>query len=191
MTTQNRQPIPANVTTAELAELIGVGESRIRQLVSEGVFERSGRNRFEARKALLNYCEFLRDRPDDTGGDDAEFKTHRARLYKARADAAERANALARGTVFSADAVKAVFVPMLMNFRARILAIPTKAAAVVADISAPNECFDILETECREALTELSEYDPAEIFECQRAALGQDALDAPRKRQNDFSDHED
>ena len=191
MTTPNKPPIPPNITTAELAELIGVGESRIRQLVSEGVFERSGRNRFDARKAILSYSEFLRDRPDDTGGDDAEFKTHRARLYKARADAAERENALSKGTVFSADAVKSAFVPMLMNFRARILAIPTKAAAVVADISAPNECYDILENECREALTELSEYDPEAIMEHQRAALGQDALEAPRKQQNDFSNHED
>ncbi len=181
---QIKQAIPTESTTAELAALVGVGESRIRQLVVEGVFVRSGRNRFDTRKALLDYFLFLRDRPDDDGGD-AEFKFHRARLYKARADMGERENALANGTSFSAEAVKSVFVPMLHAFRSRALAIPSKVAPVLADCNTAHECFAVLETEIYEALTEMSGYDETAIAEGQRQIMG---MDAPLQQAGDAAE---
>lgn len=84
------------VAQAEFAQIIGVSEARVSQLVSEGWITRGE----TAHEWLLSYCERLRDvaagrASADSGG--LDLVQERARLARAQTEGVEIKNAAMRG----------------------------------------------------------------------------------------------
>lgn len=84
------------VTQAEFAQIIGVSEARVSQLVAEGWLVRGE----TAHNMLLAYCERLRDvaagrASGESGG--LDLVQERARLAKLQGDGVEIKNAVLRG----------------------------------------------------------------------------------------------
>lgn len=93
--------------------------------------------------------------PDDGRGV-PDFNFERARMTRAKADQAELDLAEQQGLLIRTDTVRKAWAALLANFRARVLALPVKAAPLVAVAESTAEARDILERACHEALSELA-----------------------------------
>lgn len=84
----------APISQAEFAQLIGVSEARVSQLVSDGVLIRGD----SAHEWLVAYCERLRDQAAGrTGIGGADLVLERALLTRSQREAQDLKNAVARG----------------------------------------------------------------------------------------------
>lgn len=81
---------------ADFAELVGVSEARVSQLMADGVMQRGG----TVHEWLLAYCERLRDQAAGRTGDGAgglDLVQERAALARSQREAQDLKNAVARG----------------------------------------------------------------------------------------------
>jgi hypothetical protein len=85
----------------------------------------------------------------------------RTRKVNAEAEIAELELAKIRGELVVAEDVVKAWEDVLGALKAKLMAIPTKGAPVVATESEAGKCQEILEDLIREALEELSNYDPS------------------------------
>lgn len=81
---------------ADFAEMVGVSEARVSQLMADGLMQRGG----TAHEWLLAYCERLRDQAAGRAGDGAgglDLVQERAALARSQREAQDLKNAVARG----------------------------------------------------------------------------------------------
>jgi phage terminase Nu1 subunit (DNA packaging protein) len=90
-------------------------------------------------------------------GDTAALTAERARLARLQGDAQEMKNAEQRGELLPRDEVTAAVVAAFTRVRARLLALPTRAAPLVASKRSLPEIKALLTELVYEALRELSE----------------------------------
>ena len=160
-------PLPEHVTTEELASLLDLSGRRIRQLADEGVLPKSERNQFPLSASMKAFREHrekeIRAEYATEGTDAADYESGRARLTKAKAGIAEIEFDLMRGKVHDGDAVELYMNEMILNFRARVLKIGSACAGIVAGISDPNACKEVIDERANEACLELSKYNPTSV----------------------------
>lgn len=89
-----------------------------------------------------------------------DYEEARARKVTAEAEIAELELAKVKGELVVADDVIKAWSDTLMGMKAKIMAIPSKAAPIMAAEDTAGGCQKILEELVREALEELSNYDP-------------------------------
>ena len=140
------------LSTDRLAALLGVSPRTVQTLAKDGVIPKAERGRFPL-AAVTAYCEFIRS---DARRGPADFQAERARLTRARADVAEIELAQRRGELLARDDVDQAMFGAFSRVRARLLAIPSKAAPLVA-MSDTNAAGVVLRKEINAALRELSE----------------------------------
>jgi len=149
-------------TQKDLARILGISTRRVRQLVEEGLFEKNP----ETRKYNLPKCvqEYIRYKIEEETGDTDAFNYDREKSEheSIKKDIAALRLRRIKGELHEARDVEAVISDMLVRFRGKILAIPTKLAPQLVGIIDARQAVDILHAELREALTELSEYNPAD-----------------------------
>lgn len=162
------------VPPAWLAALWGVTERQVRRLAEEGVVPAGAGGRYPLYAATRAYCTRLREqaagRLGDGGTGGGDLVAQRARLAREQADAQEMRNAVARGELIPRGDVVAGMQGMIANARARLLAIPSKAAPLVAVEADPRAVQAILGALVEEALYELAH--------TRVVALGDDAATA-------------
>jgi len=90
---------------------------------------------------------------------DSHLAIEKTRLTKAQADKTEVEAAVASGKVVAIDDVTEAWCNVISVVRTRLLAIPSRAAPLVAAASTPQETEKIVKTLLYEALTDLSEGD--------------------------------
>ncbi len=117
----------AEVSTAELAQVFGVGERRIRLLVNRGIIRRTSRNRFDFKEAVRSYAKHLRGVAAARG--DAVVIQHltveRARLAREQADNHALKNEALRNSLLDAAAVAKEWKNIEARVRVRLMATPT------------------------------------------------------------------
>ena len=104
----------------------------------------------------------IRQRKPTTGGViiGSSYDEARTRKVNAEAEIAELELAKIRGTLCMTDDVVKAWESVLHACKAKFLSLPTKVAPVVANESDTAKVKDFLEQAIREALTELSNYQP-------------------------------
>ena len=90
----------------------------------------------------------------------SDYDTARTRKMNADAEIAELELARIRGTLCLTDDVVAAWETVLQAAKAKFLGLPTKMAPIVANETDTGIVKDLLEQQLREALTELSNYQP-------------------------------
>lgn len=178
-----------SVPVGTLARLLNLTEVRIQQLAKQGVVVKGERGRYDLWASIKGYVAFLQSRnisrpgsgvaPTEGGevtGED--YQKHRARLYKAKADAAELEAALLRGRLHESDAVRKVTEDMISACRAKLLGVPRKAAGKVKGLTELAEIEATIEEPIIEALNELTQYDPSR-FTQQTLQDHQPTVEAP------------
>lgn len=161
--------LTCTASTAELEECFGVSKQYLGQLESEGVIKKLDKNMWPVFDTVRAFVEKLRNRRKnqwDSGCDTAEYEVERALLTKAKRESAQINTEVLKGKVHEGEAVRTVWIDMLMNARAKMLAIPKKAAPMVAqDKDRIAEAEALLEEMIHEALSELADYNPQRIAE--------------------------
>lgn len=153
------------LTQAQAAELAGLTTRRLRQLTQEdGGPSRDINGQFPARE----FGEWLRRRHLSglSVGQDGtvyDLEAERARLAKEQADKTAMDNEIKRGRLVDSEKVGDWWVQIVTNAKAKLLAIPTKAAPLVVGSKTLSQAKDVLEKLIHDALTELSTTDPSAI----------------------------
>lgn len=142
-----------------ICKLLDLTPQRVAQLVNMGVIPRKERGRYELVPVVRGYIKYLRERAvkgDVQAGAD-DYATHRARLTKAKADMAEMEREQMANALIPAADVEMAWIEVVANMRAKLLAIPTTAAADTQAAPTLAEAKQVLKVKVNEALSELSE----------------------------------
>lgn len=104
----------------------------------------------------------ITSRIQDHGSAEAfyDYEAERARLTHHQANKASLEEQVLEGRLIEADVVERVWGDMVSSFRAKVLAVPTKAAHQFLALNDLNDAQDLLKDHLHEALAELSDYDP-------------------------------
>lgn len=147
------------IGTSELATILGLTDSRIRQLERSGIIEKIGRGQYDLASAVQGYCKYLKEStstPDGMSEKDLLDRTRRKKL--------ELEISIIQGELHRADDVRRVTNDMLSAFRQRILSIPTKAAPRLIGITELAVIQDVIRKEVHEGLSELADYNPEAFY---------------------------
>lgn len=160
------------VTQAEFAELVGVTQPRVAQLIANNVLPRDG----TARAWLRMYCERLR--AEAAGRADSELSSARARLADAQAQRAERRNKVESGEFAAVGLLEVVLSHVARQIVARLDSLVPQIKRRVPDM--PAAALATIEAElaaCRTLCANANIAD-AERLEREEASLADDASDA-------------
>ena len=137
-------------TSKVVADWLGLTERRVRQLRDEGIIEEHSPGLYDLRATTRRYIAFLRS---------GSLADERARLTKAKREAAEMENDLRRGELHRTDEIEAGIKTMLLNIRGRFLSLPAKLSPALATMGGDQaSIFDVLKKAIDEILEELSDY---------------------------------
>lgn len=145
------------VTTSQLAVILGVSDSRIRQLERSGAVTKIARGKYDLPSAIQQYIKSLKEEMSD---DEISKYEEEALWTRARRQTAELKLQIMRGELHRSEDVRRVMNNMLASFRSRILVIPTKIAPLLLGKTDINPIKATLKDALYEALNELADYDP-------------------------------
>jgi phage terminase Nu1 subunit (DNA packaging protein) len=142
--------VPAEV----LARWLGVSERLVRELARKGIVVKAGRNAFKLEESVRSVVEDQRRTIAGKGGASiaAQAAKERSRLAAAMADKAELQNAAARGALLDAGDVEREWTATFAGVRARMLAVPSRAAQRLPHLGAHD--VSEIDREVRDALAE-------------------------------------
>lgn len=141
----------------ELAELLGISERRVNQLVNEEVLHREIEGDFILTIAIATFYE-----NKYAGKDEDNYWGEKALHEAAKRKLAELELARRQNMSHDAADVERVMTDMLSNLRSQLMGIPAKLAARLENKDR-TVIMDELAKEIRSRLSELSEYNP-EMF---------------------------
>ena len=87
-----------------------------------------------------------------------DYNTERAKLVRAKRKNEEYELQLKENQLHAAEDIEAVMTDMLVNFKSRLMAIPSKLAPVLCKKTDKAEIFALLKDHIDEALMELSDF---------------------------------
>lgn len=143
-------------TQRDIAEHLGISQPAVAALVRDGTIRPASRGSYDLDAARIAYCSRLREQAAGRGGGETGLIAERARLSAEQADAQAMKNAKMRGDLLPRDEVTAAVQSAFARVRARLLAIPSRAAPIVAPLRAPGEVQAKLTDLVHEALAELA-----------------------------------
>jgi phage terminase Nu1 subunit (DNA packaging protein) len=144
-------------TSKFLAEWLDLSERRVRQLRDEGVIDEERPGAYDLKKCVKQYIRYLR-----TTSSKGNLTDERVMLTRAKRESVEMENRLRKGELHEGKDIETALKTILLNFRARVLALPAKLSPQLATMGDQQaEIFDLLKRELDEALEELSQYDNA------------------------------
>ena len=153
----------AAVSAAQLGAIVGVTARRITQLRDEGRIPALPGGRYRLGEAVAAYAAILRraagvETPGQDGGgvSGADLDAARVRLITAQAEAREMLNAQMRGEAILAEDLEAVAGALCDAVRAKVLALPTRAAPLVLGLKTLPEVRDVLTGLAHETLADLA-----------------------------------
>ena len=141
--------------SAVLADWLGLSSSRINQLARDGIFERDyhkGQYAFPLKASVQAYAEHLRNR--SVRSSDPRLADEKLRVAAGQADKLQIQNDKSRGELIPAAAVRAEWLSVAADLRARLLAVPSRVAA---KLSLDRPATAALDVELRRAMQALSE----------------------------------
>jgi phage terminase Nu1 subunit (DNA packaging protein) len=147
------------VSTAEISEILGLSDRRIRQLEKEGALVKIRRGKYDLKASVQRYIEYIKEQAEKTE-EELNLTKEKTLLTRANRQKVELELQIMQGELHRSEDVRRVMNNMLGAFRARVLAIPSKAAPQLLAQTDLAVVQDIIKKEVYEALQELSEYDP-------------------------------
>lgn len=145
----------ATVPIDTICKLLDLTPQRVNQLAREGIVPKHERGRYELVPVVRAYIQYLRmgnlkkDLPED------DYTTHRMRLTRARADIMEMEKAQMEEKLIPSEDIENAWLEATANMRAKLLSLPTKAAAEVFAAETIAEVKSLLKEQIYESLTEL------------------------------------
>ncbi|PWK16074.1 hypothetical protein [Tumebacillus permanentifrigoris] len=148
----------SEVSTSELAKILGKTARWINELTREGVLVQTGRGKYPLAESVQRYVEHLKKQYEEVGGIDYAFE--KAAHERAKREKAEIELAAMRGQMHRGEDIAAVMNDMVGGFRAKMLGLPSKVAPQLVGKTETPVILAILTQEVHDSLSELSDYDP-------------------------------
>lgn len=167
------------VSSTVLADLFGLTTRRIRMLADEGVIQKTSRGRYNLQENIKSYIVYLKasqDLKEKTIDDELDPDKERALLTRRQREKLDLEIAAMRGKMHLSGDVERVMNDMLANFRAKLIAMPTKVAPILIAKNDVSEVQELLQREIFETLQELSCYDPSAFYSEKYIELEEDEL---------------
>jgi len=151
-----------------LAQMLGITQQQIKNLVDNGVVVKVGRGKYDAIQSVKNYINGMRDReqlrnkkPEEirvmVEAQKLEHETVKTRKTQLQVLQME-------GALHHADDVKAIWNNIIVAAKSRLLSIGVKVSPQVAGETDATVIKDAIDREVREALTEIKEYDASVLM---------------------------
>ncbi|MCD8052247.1 MAG: hypothetical protein LUE89_11325 [Clostridiales bacterium] len=150
-------------TSAAIARTLGITEKEVIALTKSGVIKKGYTERGlytledTAREIIANYRK-----PEDER-ENVDYVTERAKLMRIKRMNEQYSLDLRKKELIRAEEVELVLTKMLVSFKSRLSAIPSRVAPQVARMTDSVDIMDLLKERINEALEELSDFDS--IFE--------------------------
>lgn len=143
-----------------VARFLDVSERRVRQLRDEKVIADMRPGLYDLTDTNHRYINYLRKRNPESD-EVIDYNTERAKLVRAKRKNEEYELQIKENQLHPAEDIEHVMTDMLMNFKARLMAIPSKLSPVLCKKTDKAEIFKLLKEHIDEALTELSDFKTA------------------------------
>lgn len=162
------------VSTSELACILGVSGRYIRQLAEDGQLKKTSKGRFKLCDSVQKY---IASQSKEAGKDEASLKLERARrtaeatLKASKAQIAKMEVEELQGKRHRSEDVAAMTEDLIYTIRGALLALPGRLAVDTFTAKSPNEAAEIIRKEVHAVMQDLSEYryDPKKYEERVRA----------------------
>lgn len=141
----------------KFAEFIGVTPRRVRQLRDMEILIEYRPGWYALKKNNLRYINYIR-KGQEVGID---YNEEKAKLIKAKRENEEIDLRLKKKELHESEDIKQIMTDMLISFKSRLSAIPSKLSPTLADKTDKTEIFRLMKKEIDEALCELSDFDTA------------------------------
>lgn len=145
----------------ELANIIGISERRVYDLLKEEIFKQCEKGKYDL---AVNVQAYIKYKESGTNNDKEKFKEEQLKLLIANREKAELEVAIKKGEVHKSEDVEAVMNDIVIYFRSKMLSIPSKLPLRLAGESKPAKIKEILDEAVNEALEELKDYDPQYFY---------------------------
>lgn len=156
------------VSSTVLSNLFGLTTRRIRQLENEGVIQKIARGKYSLQDNIKSYITYIKASADlkenKTEAGKIDYDEEHALLERRKREKIELELAAMRGTMHYSEDVERVMNDMLSNFKAKILALPSRAAPRLITLSTIADIQEVLQNEVLDALNEMSQYNPNDFY---------------------------
>lgn len=143
-----------------VARFLDLSERRVRQLREQNVISEVRPGLYDLIETNRRYINYLRKRNPESETA-VDYNTERALLVRAKRKNEEYELQLKENKLHAAEDIEAVMKDMLVNFKSRLMSIPSKLAPVLSKKTDKAEIFALLKDHIDEALLELSDFKTA------------------------------
>ncbi|WP_242221678.1 hypothetical protein [Shinella zoogloeoides] len=162
-----------NLTSKQVAVLLGLTERRIRQLADDGIAVRIAHGQYDGAKTIQNYVSSMTG-PAKTRDEALDEAKEAARLKKEQADNWELKNAKLRNELLPVDEVVRVWSEQIAYVKSGLLSVVPR---VRQRIALSNEDAEAIDKEIREAMTKLA--DGVDIYDADSDDPEEGDVDVP------------
>ncbi|MCM1439170.1 MAG: hypothetical protein NC131_08205 [Roseburia sp.] len=168
------------VSTSELACVLGITGRRIRQLAEDGQLERVSQGRFNLADAVQRYIAGLSR--ETTSAEEAKLERAKrqseATLKMSKAEIARLEMKELQGKMHRSEDVAAMTEDLIYTIRSALMALPGRLAVDVCSAQSPAEASEIIRKEAALVMQELAayRYDPKKYEERVRERRSWDSL---------------
>lgn len=159
----------AEVTTTELASILGVTARRIQQMAQDGTIVPVRRGYFPLGDAVQRYINFL-SKPvlsEDEAKIEMTKRKSEASLKSSKAIMARMETEEMQGKMHRAEDVEAFTEDLIYTMRGALMALPGRLSVDVAAVNTPAEAAEVIRKEVHNVMRELANYhyDPEKYAE--------------------------
>ncbi len=157
---QNKITSGTEVSTTELACVLGITGRRVRQLAEDGQLRKLRQGRFLLCEAVQNYISFSSGESESEEEIQIEKKRRiaEATLKTAKAQIAKMEAEELEGRMHRSEDVAAVTADLIYEIRGALMALPGRLAIDTAAADTPAETAEIVRLEVSKIMGELSKY---------------------------------
>ena len=150
--------IDSEVTTSELAVVLGLTGRRIRQLSEDGVLEKVKDGKFILSSAVQKYIAFVQSKSSDASKTEKEKQDAEVSIKKAKAIVSVLEAKELQGKMHRSEDVAAMTEDLIYSIRAMLISLPGRLAIDAAEARTPAEASEVVRKEVYKIMKELSEY---------------------------------
>lgn len=143
-----------------VARFLDLTERRVRQLRDEKVIEEYCPGLYDLMETNRRYINYLRQHNPESE-ERIDYQAERAKLVRAKRKNEELDLLVKENQLHSSEDIEQVFTNMLINFKTRLMAIPSRLSPILCKKTDKADIFTILKQSIDEALNELSDFKTA------------------------------
>lgn len=167
------------VSASVLGRILGVTDRRVRALAQEGLFSKAAQGRYYLQESIHNYIVSLRVANDALKPeleDELVLETEKAKHERIKRHMSELKYSRMKGDSHKSSDVERVMTNMLVNFKSKILALPSKLTPQLTHKD-KVEVEKILTEAVTETLIELSDYNAEDFYSEEFVGIDDEELD--------------